>query len=120
MAKYFYLVVAILFTVSCSSDKSGNAIQVTNVFSSELNQNAELQCSNFRLTQEEAQVYFNKAKKVADITANDTTSSCAVKGEGILSNEHCTWEIRQGGAGQVSCEGQSFQTACVDCLPVSS
>lgn len=119
MMRIVCLFVVFFLFISCSSEKSGQVIQVVNVANSGADENSGVSCEKFSLTVDEAQAYFSQSKKVSseDLKDDSAVSPCFVSGEGALNNEHCAWEIRAGGTGSVSCEGQSFATVCRDCLP---
>ena len=111
----------VLFILGCS--KTGNLhskILVTHVYGAGSEDGVDRFCSDFILTQVEAQKFFDDSKEVSiQVIHNEYDFlPCFITGSGLRKNEQCKWEIRAGGTGEIQCNNQSFLFGCQNCLPI--
>ncbi|MCW8125908.1 hypothetical protein [Microbulbifer halophilus] len=101
--------------------KANTDITVTEITGRGVDDDSGAFCSDFSLTTEEAQHYFDKTRKVSVKELHDRYDflPCYVKGKATRGGQICEWEIRAGGTGRFTCGEDAGLTACVDCLPAA-
>lgn len=100
------------------NEKQNGSIEITKVTSSGVEGGTGEFCSDFSLTKEQAQQYFEQATEVSIQEIHDKYSvlPCFVAGAGTFENKDCSWEVRAGGTGHVDCGEKSFLIGCEDCF----
>ena len=118
MVRFIGLLVMMLFIVACANEKQNGFIEITKMISSGIEGGTGEFCSDFSMTKEQAQQYFEQATEVSIQELHDRYSvlPCFVAGAGTFENEDCSWEVRAGGTGHVDCGEKSFLTGCEDCF----
>lgn len=76
-------------------------------------------CSNFSLSLEQAQMFFDRAEEISPREMHDAYDylPCYVQGKASYDDQNCEWEVRAGGTGRITCGENSALMACRDCLP---
>lgn len=119
LIKYFVILLLVYPGIACSKDPEKMTlpaftdIKVISAGSDESN----AFCQNFRLTEEQANIFFKKSR-VIDITLLHDAYDflpCYVRGTSRLKSTHCTWEIRAGSTAEVQCNTNNYILACDTC-----
>ena len=113
----------ILSVSSCSPEIDKTAIlTVTEVSQTGTDGDGSEFCSDFSLSQESAQNFLNQAKPITFAELHDQHEylPCYTRGKATHGKETCTWEIRAGNTGELTCPDRTIFLACDDCLPLQS
>jgi len=119
MVNKLYIFFSIILISSCAISADGFNIEVTEITSSGVDGERAGFCSDFNLSIDEAQNFFNESELVSaeDIHNHFSVLPCFVSGVAELNNQICLWTVRAGGTGNIKCEAESYLHACDDCLP---
>lgn len=99
--------------------QGGTPIKVTEVSGSGTDNNTPAFCSDFSLSPEQAQMFFDRAEEISSREMHDAYDylPCYVRGKASYGGQTCEWEVRAGGTGQITCGERSPLMACRNCLP---
>lgn len=121
MVKQTLFFIFALFTTLCLPGcvKANTEFTVTEVTGRGTDGDSGSFCSDFSLTDKQAQHYFDKARQVSAKEVHDQYEylPCYAKGTAKRDGQICEWEIRAGGTGYFTCGEDASLTACGDCLP---
>jgi len=116
----FFTIVILIFSSACSSLHQKNEFNILGVENTGTDNGEGKFCSNFYLEKNEAQFFFNRAKIISSKQLHDSYSflPCFVRGKGQLKKLECTWEVRAGGTGEITCGEKVYLYGCSDCQDI--
>lgn len=102
---------------SCSILERKNGIIVKSVDSTGVDGSSREFCSDFDLSIQEAQSFFERAEliSISQLHENYSFLPCYVRGSALQKNKVCSWEIRAGGTGELTCGEYVQMYGCTTC-----